>query len=43
MKYLAGALVIVALFNSQAYTNAIQLKAEYADDLVKDMAAESLD
>jgi len=33
-----SALVIVALFNSQATTNAIQLKAEFNDDLVKDLA-----
>jgi outer membrane biosynthesis protein TonB len=40
MKYITSALVIVALFNSQATTNAIQLRAEFSDDLVKDIALE---
>ena len=40
MKYFTSALVIVALFNSQATTNAIQLSAEFSDDLVKDIALE---
>ena len=40
MKYFSSALVIVALFNSQATTNAIQLSAEFSDDLVKDIALE---
>ena len=40
MKYITSALVIVALFNSQATTNAIQLSAEFSDDLVKDIALE---
>ena len=40
MKYITGALVILALFNSP-HVNGIQLKAEYTDDLAK-MLAEDL-
>ena len=39
MKYFTSALVIVALFNTQA-TNAVQLRAEFSDDLMKDLAAD---
>ena len=38
MKYITSALVIVALFNSQATTNAIQLSAELSEVLIKEVA-----
>jgi len=37
MKYITSALVLAALFGSQE-SNAIQLRATFADDLVKELA-----
>jgi hypothetical protein len=40
MKYIASALVLLALIGSDSHVNAIKIKAKFTDDLVKSLAEE---